>query len=82
VFDESSWMSINRRCLEEGLSVQDMLSPAPPTRTGFTCTHDRCVAAVDSLVSVTRSHGRELHHRLHAGQRSTGASEGDAQRVW
>ena len=49
VFDESSWMSINRRCLEEALSVQDMLSPAPPTRTWFARAHDRCVAAVDSL---------------------------------
>jgi hypothetical protein len=81
VFDESSWRSINRRCLEEALSVQDMLSPTPPTRTWFSRAHDRCVAAVDSLLSVTRRPGRELHRGLHAGQRSTVASEGDAQRV-
>jgi hypothetical protein len=81
MFDESSWRSINRRCLEEALSVQDMLSPAPPRRTWPARAHERRVAAVDSLHSVTRRLGRELHRRLPAGQRSAVASEGDAQRV-
>jgi hypothetical protein len=81
MFDESSWRSINRRCLEEALSVQDMLSPTPPTRTWFARAQDRCVAAVDSLRSVTRGPHHELHRRLPAGQRSAVASEGDAQRV-
>ena len=81
MFDESSWRSINRRCLEEALSVQDMLSPTPPTRTWFARAQDRCVATVDFLHAVTCGLRHELHRRLPAGQRSAVASEGDAQHV-
>ena len=34
MFDESSWRSINRRCLEEVLSVQDMLCQLLPRGRG------------------------------------------------
>ena len=62
--------SINRRCLEEAMSVQDMLSPAPPRKTGFARAHDRWVAAVGSLHSrVSRIRG-EVHGQLQAGSSS------------
>jgi hypothetical protein len=75
MFDESSWRSINRRCLEEALSVQDMLSPTPPTRTWFARAQDRCVATVDFLHAVTCGLRHELHHCRHAGQTPTVASK-------
>jgi hypothetical protein len=58
MFEENVSASINARCWEEALSVQDMLAPAPPRRTWRGAVIDRLLAAATSrrlLTSQARS---------------------------
>ena len=76
MFDESNSSSITRRCLEEALSVQDMLSPAP-------CTEDagspgRMIGVLPRWIPGSRGSADfvgKLYGRLHARPTPTVASE-------
>ena len=61
MFGETEAMSINQRCWEEALSVQDLLAPAPPRRTRLAAARARlcrAMAAVPAFVGRCRVHPR------------------------
>ena len=52
--------TINRRCWEEALSVQDLLVPAPPRRTRLEAACDRLLAVVTLPRALARQNAWDL----------------------
>jgi hypothetical protein len=54
MFEEHGADVINRLCREEAMSVQDLLTPAPPRRTWHTAARAHLVTVVTGLQAWTR----------------------------